>query len=143
MPNEIHFETKRLRSCTARVHKATTRNGAVSYLLESYNSNVVDACLHPDGVLEITLLPRWNYSRTTQYHVRAFLADYLGIVIPVSVLRDAFSQANANGGHTTIQAQGYPDWHRQRDVVILGEMYMRSAKAFWFYGSPATGYWGI
>lgn len=142
MPNQIHFETKRLRSCTARVHKATTEGG-VSYLLESYNSNVVETFLHPDGVLEITLLPRWNYSRTTQYHVRAFLADYLGIRISVSDLRNAFAQANANNGYTTIQAQGYPDWHRHRDVVILGEKYWKSARAIWFYNSPATGYWGF
>ena len=142
--NLVEFKSKRLRSCQARVHTATAHDGTRNYLLESYDSNVIDARNLADGTWEITLLPRWNYSRTTAYHVRAFLEDYLHVRIPVGELRNALADARECAGYTFVDAQCVPDWHRRKRVTVCGgERAQSCARAFWWGVTWYNGYWGF
>lgn len=146
MPN-IKIERKRLRSCSASVLIATRDDGEKMCLLQSYGSYVMEAhfCADTNG-WEITPLPRWNYSTTTQQHVRKFLEDYVGVQISVQTFRDALKYCETPDSHfgaACIHAQRVPDWHLRKDVMILGKRWQPSVRAFWRTQGYSSAIWGF
>lgn len=99
------LEYKRLRKCSAEVQEPywygiALRNNktgeiveipdADAWVLKSYASIVAVYQISTDTLY---LLPRWNYSVTTQSHVRKFIEDYCRWSCPTREFMDEFSDA--------------------------------------------------
>lgn len=88
--------SKQLRNCSARVFDVHNAGGH-AYLLRSYASNVMEVYRADSGTWCITLFPRWNYSPTTNQHVRKFMQDYMGVVVSVPEIREAMKHPVRDG----------------------------------------------
>ena len=122
---------KQLRSCSATVFTAKRVDGTNLYLLRSYGSNVMEIFPDDRGGWNVTLLPRWNYSNTTNSHVRKFMQDVTGDYVSVPDFRDIIKcQKEAGIGR-------HGNYH-----VAFGERWQKSCKTFW-ENCGVYGEWGF
>ena len=135
----VKISQKQFRNCSAKIFTATVDSGEKLYLLRSYASNVCE--IYRDrNVWYVTLFPRWNYSVTTNQHVRKFMKDVMGYSISVPMIRDIMKCKVEEGRGVYFRHNIDPE-HENACVVFKREWQELARR--WWENHGVYGEWGF